>query len=118
MDVVLECPRCQGTDFTLEMTGYAWFNVQLDTDKGLQPIQNARIEGDSDIGDDWEPSDMGWTCDHCGIWLTDLKDVDERTIKDLNQALDEFNELMQMNGFPERQVNYLLNAVIQIEGDD
>jgi rubredoxin len=107
IEVPLVCPTCGGHEFTMMYSGYAWFDLSLDTGATVDD-EPGWDENDSETGDDWEPSDNGWSCDACGDYMENDSPI--------HDALTEFLEILQTAHDPARQAQALLSHV-QIIGD-
>lgn len=83
--VTLQCPSCKGTVFSIEYHGYAWYSASLKTEDPLLGLSSRISEGDTEVGDDFDPSDNGWVCSDCF----------EQAGRDLDDALTFYYECCQ-----------------------
>lgn len=73
---------CGAHEFSLDMNGYAYYTISLDCNPDTE--WNARNhEGESNIGDDFDPNDDGWRCIN-----------GHECDRDLQMALDAYQEMV------------------------
>lgn len=79
-EVRLECPKCKHRAFDRMNLGTAFYDTMIEADPDEQAdITKAVTEGDTDVGDGFEPAD-DWRCSECAEYAS----------PELNDALDQF----------------------------
>lgn len=98
IDVLLQCDKCDATNFDVTSSGYAWYTTHVNIDAD-DPTDVAIHDSDTDVGDDFE-CDWEFRCGECADYC------DTR----LNQALKHFTRLRQAS--PEDQLKAYIDQVL------